>query len=78
MNQDKGAEFKGKELHIGSDLVDELKKGKDFDWKFVSAEEAEKGIKENRYYMKITIPENFSEQATTLLDDHPQLSKNFV
>ncbi|WP_339321009.1 YhgE/Pip domain-containing protein [Paenibacillus sp. FSL W8-0194] len=75
VNQDKGAEFKGKELHIGSDLVDELKKGKDFDWKFVSAEEAEKGIKENRYYMKITIPENFSEQATTLLDDHPQPAK---
>ncbi|MFU1794967.1 YhgE/Pip family protein [Paenibacillus azoreducens] len=72
VNKDSGAEFKGKELHIGSDLVDELKKEKDFDWKFVSEKEAVQGIKENRYYMKITIPENFSSQATTLMDDHPQ------
>ncbi|GAF07744.1 hypothetical protein JCM16418_1772 [Paenibacillus pini JCM 16418] len=72
VNKDHGAELKGKELHIGSDLVDELKKGKDFDWKFVSEQEAAQGIKDNRYYMKITIPENFSSQATTLLDDKPE------
>ncbi|GIP27039.1 phage infection protein [Paenibacillus sp. J23TS9] len=71
VNKDSGAEFKGKELHIGSDLVDELKKNKDFGWEFVSELDAEKGIKDNRYYMKITIPENFSSEATTLMDDQP-------
>ncbi|MEC0370451.1 YhgE/Pip family protein [Paenibacillus chibensis] len=71
VNKDSGAEFKGKELHIGADLVDELKKNKDFGWEFVSDLDADKGIKDNRYYMKITIPENFSAQATTLMDDQP-------
>ncbi|MGN7356357.1 YhgE/Pip family protein [Paenibacillus sp. SAF-054] len=71
VNKDSGAEFKGKELQIGSDLVDELKKNKDFGWEFVSDRDADKGIQENRYYMKITIPENFSSQATTLMDDQP-------
>nr|WP_145156907.1 YhgE/Pip domain-containing protein [Paenibacillus terrae] len=72
VNKDKGAEFKGKQLHIGDDLVDELKKGKDFDWEFVSEKEAEQGIKDNRFYMKITIPEDFSSKATTLMDENPQ------
>ncbi|MWV43176.1 ABC transporter permease [Paenibacillus sp. HJL G12] len=71
VNKDSGAEFKGKELHIGSDLVDELKKNKDFGWEFVNDHDADKGISDNRYYMKITIPENFSSQATTLMDDQP-------
>lgn len=72
VNLDKGAEFEGTSLHVGSDLVDELKKNKEFDWNFVSDKAADQGIKNNGYYMKITIPENFSSQATTLMDDHPQ------
>ncbi|RUT30600.1 YhgE/Pip domain-containing protein [Paenibacillus zeisoli] len=72
VNQDKGAQYEGKSLHIGSDLVDELKKNEDFKWNFVTEKEAQQGIDENRYYMKITIPENFSSQATTLMNDHPQ------
>ncbi|WP_068615125.1 YhgE/Pip family protein [Paenibacillus tuaregi] len=72
VNQDKGAEYEGKSLHIGNDLMDELKKNKDFKWDFVTEQEAEKGIDENRYYMKITIPANFSSQATTLMNDHPE------
>ncbi|GGA27460.1 YhgE/Pip domain-containing protein [Paenibacillus physcomitrellae] len=72
VNMDKGAEYEGDSLQIGSDLVDELKENKDFDWKFVSEQEAEQGIADNKYYMKITIPENFSSQATTLMEDNPQ------
>ncbi|WP_138494694.1 YhgE/Pip domain-containing protein [Paenibacillus pinistramenti] len=72
VNMDKGADYEGESLHIGSDLVDELKKNKEFDWQFVSEQEADKGITDNEYYMKITIPENFSAQATTLMEDDPQ------
>ncbi|AWB43613.1 hypothetical protein DCC85_04820 [Paenibacillus sp. CAA11] len=72
VNTDKGAVYEGKELHVGSDLVSELKKNTDFKWKFVTEEEANKGIQNNSYYMKITIPEDFSSKATTLMDDHPQ------
>lgn len=71
VNEDKGAEFEGKSLTIGQDLIDELKEDMKFDWQFVSNEEAQDGIDNDKYYMKITIPENFSSRATTLLDDKP-------
>jgi len=72
VNNDKGATFEGEELHIGDDLVDKLKEKKQFDWHFVSQSEGEKGLKEQRYYMLIEIPEDFSKNATTLQDDHPK------
>ncbi|MDO7907189.1 YhgE/Pip domain-containing protein [Paenibacillus sp. JX-17] len=72
VNQDQGAELEGKQLHVGEDLVKELKDNKEFDWQFVSKDQARKGMKDNKYYMTITIPENFSTQATTLMDDEPK------
>ena len=71
VNLDKGAELEGKSLHVGKDLIDELKKNKDFKWDFVGAAQAKDGMQNDKYYMQITIPENFSSQATTLLDDKP-------
>lgn len=72
VNEDTGAEYEGKSLQVGKDLIEELKKGNDFSWKFVSREEADKGMKANEYYMTIVIPENFSSQATTVMDKNPQ------
>ncbi|CAM2977305.1 YhgE/Pip domain-containing protein [Paenibacillus sediminis] len=72
VNLDKGAIYEGKSLKVGSDLINELKKSDDFNWKFVSQKEAEQGIDSNRYYMIITIPEDFSQKATTLMNDHPE------
>jgi len=72
VNEDRGAEYEGTSLQAGNDLVDELKKSDDFGWKFVSREEAEAGMKSDEYYMTIVIPSNFSEQATTLMDEQPQ------
>ncbi|MCJ8014397.1 YhgE/Pip domain-containing protein [Paenibacillus sp. KQZ6P-2] len=75
VNKDTGAEYGGQSLKIGQDLVDELKKSDDFDWKFVSREEAEKGMADNKYYMTIVIPEDFSSKSATVLDEHPQPSE---
>ncbi|KHF28662.1 ABC-2 family transporter protein [Anoxybacillus sp. BCO1] len=72
VNKDKGTTFEGEELRIGDDLVDKLREKKKFDWHFVSEQEGEKGLKEQRYYMLIEIPEHFSQHATTLQDDHPK------
>ena len=54
VNLDKGAELEGKSLHVGSDLVDELKKNTDFKWDFVSASQAKEGMSNDKYYMQIT------------------------
>ncbi|RKN74953.1 YhgE/Pip domain-containing protein [Paenibacillus ginsengarvi] len=75
VNRDKGAEFSGKTLKIGSDFEQQLKENKQFDWRFVSQEEATEGLKNNTYYMAIEIPEDFSEKTTTLTTDHPAPAK---
>ncbi|MFB8372355.1 YhgE/Pip family protein [Paenibacillus taichungensis] len=72
VNTDQGATYNDKSLEVGQNLVDELKKSDDFNWQFVTREEAEKGMEDNTYYMTIVIPADFSEKATTLMDDHPQ------
>ncbi|MNB74656.1 Chromosome partition protein Smc [compost metagenome] len=71
VNEDKGAEYEGSKLTAGADLVEELKKTDGFQWNFVSREAAEAGLKDNTYYMAVLVPEDFSEKATTLLEDNP-------
>ena len=72
VNEDAGAQFKGKSLTVGDDLVKELKEKKDFKWAFIDKAKAEKGLENGDYYYVIEIPEQFSRQATTLLDKNPQ------
>ncbi|UXH45827.1 YhgE/Pip domain-containing protein [Rossellomorea vietnamensis] len=79
VNSDQGAEFDGKELHIGSELVDKLKESDQFDFHFVDKKEGYKNLEKQDYYMLVEIPEDFSENGTTLLEDHPQkLSLKYV
>jgi putative membrane protein len=72
VNNDKGAEFHGKKLKLGEELVKNLKENKKFGWRFVSEKEAKKGLEGQKYYIAVIIPENFSENATTLQDEHPK------
>lgn len=78
VNQDKGATLEGKTLQVGNDLVENLKENDGFKWTFVSAEEAEDGLKNNRYYMTITIPEDFSKDTATLMDEQPKHAEIFM
>ncbi|MGA9289775.1 MAG: YhgE/Pip domain-containing protein [Anaerobacillus sp.] len=71
VNSDSGADFEGEHLEIGNELVDKLKDDPQFQWDFVDENEANKGLEDQTYYMKIQIPENFSEKSTTVLDEHP-------
>lgn len=75
VNEDKGADYEGKQLTAGEDLVAELKKTDGFKWNFVSRKTAEAGLADNTYYMAIVVPEDFSANATTLLDADPQPAK---
>ena len=72
VNLDKGAEIDGEQLILGQELTDKLIESKQFDFQSISKKDAEKGLKEQDYYITIEIPENFSEHATTLLDEDPQ------
>lgn len=72
VNKDIGAEMDEKTLQIGKDLEDKLRENDDFGWEFVDEKEARKGLEDRKYYMMVLIPEDFSENATTVLDDHPK------
>ena len=72
VNNDKSVEYNGKTLSVGSELVDELKDNDSLDFHFVDSDEAEQGLKNGTYYMVITIPEDFSSDASTLMDDNPK------
>lgn len=72
VNLDKGATMDGKEMNIGKNLVDNLKDNDSFDFQIVSKKKAMDGLDDLTYYMIIEIPEDFSENATTLLDDSPK------
>lgn len=72
VNLDKACDYNGDELAVGDELVKNLKEDASLDFSFVDAETAQAGLDDGTYYMVITIPDNFSYNATTLLDDNPQ------
>ena len=72
VNNDKSVDYEGKTLAVGDELVDKLKENDQLDFHFVSADKAEKGVADGTYYMVITIPSDFSENASTLMDDEPK------
>ena len=72
VNEDTGTEMNGEKLEIGNDLVENLKDSSEFNFIFVDKETAYNNLENQKYYMLIEIPENFSENATTLLDDNPK------
>ncbi|MED4839901.1 YhgE/Pip domain-containing protein [Weizmannia sp. CD-2023] len=79
VNEDKGAQMEGEHLALGDKLVKNLKEKDSFDFHFVDQQTAEKKLKDNQYYMIIEIPEDFSKNATTLLDKNPQkLQLNYI
>lgn len=59
---DKPAEFQGKEIAIGKEVIKSLHDNKQLGWKFVdSKKELEDGVRSGEYYAGIYLPEDFSE-----------------
>ncbi|MED1114073.1 YhgE/Pip domain-containing protein [Bacillus paramycoides] len=71
-NQDVGSNLRGKDINIGKEIVDSLKKDKNFGWKFVDEKQAIYGVERGDYSASITIPKDFSEKIATVLDENPQ------
>lgn len=71
VNEDQPAVVAGKTLTIGKDVVDTLQKNHDMKWEFVSAADAEKGLENGYYYMRITLPNNFSKNAASITSPNP-------
>ncbi len=72
VNSDISVNFEGKKLDIGKDLVENLKKNNSLQFNFVDKSTAIRGLENGTFYMIITIPENFSQNASTLMNYNPQ------
>ena len=72
VNLDQPVDYAGSTMAVGDELVDNLKESDALSFHFVDAQEAKDGLSDGIYYMAITIPEDFSANATTLMDDTPK------
>ena len=72
VNKDVAVMYDGEEIAIGDELVKNLKEDASLNYSFVDDETAQQGLRNGDYYMVITIPEDFSYNATTVLDDNPE------
>lgn len=68
INEDKGTVFREKELNLGNELVENLQDNDKMGWTFVDKESAKNGLINEEYYATIEIPENFSKDATSLVE----------
>ncbi|GAA0077614.1 YhgE/Pip domain-containing protein [Clostridium sp. CTA-5] len=75
VNEDKGATFKEEDINLGDELVDNLKENDKMDWTFVDKDTAKNGLLYEKYYAMIEIPEDFSENVTTLVEKNVKRPK---
>lgn len=72
VNQDLPVSYGNQTLNVGKELTENLKENQSMDFQCVEEKQAQDGLKNGQYYMIIKIPEDFSKNATTLLDNEPQ------
>ncbi|MEH7304379.1 YhgE/Pip domain-containing protein [Neobacillus drentensis] len=71
VNLDQGAMMDNKSIEAGQEFVKNLKENKDLKFSFLSENAANQGLKDGKYYMVLTIPKDFSQKISTLMDEHP-------
>ncbi|WP_019422763.1 YhgE/Pip family protein [Paenibacillus sp. OSY-SE] len=72
VNEDRPVMFEGKEIAIGRELIEKLHDNDAVQFHFVTRQEGERGLSENKFYLLIRIPEEMSHNATTILDTNPE------
>ncbi|AIR97921.1 YhgE/Pip family protein [Streptomyces glaucescens] len=72
VNDDRGATAGGRKLNAGDDIVEGLRESEVFDWHEVSDAEARAGVEDGRYYLSLTMPEDFSARIASSSGDSPE------
>lgn len=67
INEDRGTVYKDHDINVGNELVNKLKENDKLGWVFVDKETAQEGLINEKYYATIEIPEDFSEDVTTIV-----------
>ncbi|KRK79258.1 YhgE/Pip domain-containing protein [Companilactobacillus nodensis] len=73
INEDEPVKYQDSELEVGHNLTNNLKNSSAMNFKIINNKKtADQGLKNGKYYMIITIPKNFSKNATTLMNKEPK------
>lgn len=72
VNLDKGTVVDGKNVNYGDGVVDNLRDNNTVGWKFVSQEEANRGLEGNDYYAIFLITDDFSEKVVSAKEGTPK------
>jgi len=72
VNADKGATAGGKKLAAGDSVVKGLRGSGSFEWHETDAADARRGVEQGRYYLSLTVPQDFSRRIASSSGDHPE------
>lgn len=72
VNEDQGATIRDEEVHVGDDLVAQLREDNNFSWHFVDYNEGMEEVEFGNYYATIVVPEDFSETLGSVITDEPE------
>lgn len=72
VNEDKGAKVEGKDINVGDQLVEQLKKNDKFGWEFVNRKKADDGVEKGDYYASIYLHKTFSDEVTSIYHKKPK------
>ena len=78
VNLDSGAVINGEERNLGQEICDNLEKDGTLKFVFTDNADAEQGVLENDYYASITIPKDFSSNASTASKDTEKLHSSII
>ena len=72
VNEDKGTKFLGNQMNVGEEVISNLEENKSIGWDFVSLKKGDMGLVDGAYYAMIVIPEDFSDNITSLTSNSPK------
>ncbi|MFE7135304.1 YhgE/Pip family protein [Streptomyces sp. NPDC057638] len=72
VNEDKGAKADGEKVAAGDEITRNLRESEVFAWHEVGADEAREGVEDGRYYLSLTMPEDFSARIASSSGDSPE------
>ncbi|WP_025729682.1 YhgE/Pip domain-containing protein [Atopobacter phocae] len=72
VNQDQAVTYRDKKIDIGNQFVKELEKNQSLDFRIVDQSQAREGLDRGEYYAIVTIPSNFSNEATSVFENQPR------
>ncbi len=72
VNDDRGTSLEGKDINVGAQIIEELKKDNSISWQFVDQWQGNYGVNEGKYYALIEIPSDFSSSLATLVTLNPK------